>query len=260
MNKEFNGLLGEAKETVWADAREIMYKRLTASNEIIQPPAEVFCDEDKKLWVEKYRPLKYIDLLSDESTNRGLLQWLKLWDKCVFGRDNRKIKETHTIPAQLNSFNKRTGRFEQNGGWRRKTKSSLNTDLDETGRPMQKIALLCGAPGLGKTTLAHTIARHAGYVVREVNASDDRSPEAFRLALENNTQMKALLNKDNRPNCIILGKYSHESLNINKTLNRSKFQTKLMVLRYSQLNFYSDLFLVICHKGKVRTKVVKIRK
>ncbi|GBP03909.1 Chromosome transmission fidelity protein 18 homolog, partial [Eumeta japonica] len=31
------------------------------------------------------------------------------------------------------------------------------------GRPMQKVALLCGPPGLGKTTLAHTIARHAGY-------------------------------------------------------------------------------------------------
>ena len=35
---------------------------------------------------------------------------------------------------------------------------------------MFQIALLCGAPGLGKTTLAHVIAQHAGYNVVEMNA------------------------------------------------------------------------------------------
>lgn len=38
------------------------------------------------LWVEKYRPKKYVDLLSDETTNRSLLSWLKMWDKVVFNR------------------------------------------------------------------------------------------------------------------------------------------------------------------------------
>ena len=33
-----------------------------------------------------------------------------------------------------------------------------------------KVALLCGPPGLGKTTLSHVIARHAGYNVVEMNA------------------------------------------------------------------------------------------
>jgi SpoVK/Ycf46/Vps4 family AAA+-type ATPase len=33
---------------------------------------------------------------------------------------------------------------------------------DELGRPKQKIALLHGPPGLGKTTAAHVVARHAG--------------------------------------------------------------------------------------------------
>ena len=33
-----------------------------------------------------------------------------------------------------------------------------------------KIALLCGNPGLGKTTLAHIISKHAGYNVIEMNA------------------------------------------------------------------------------------------
>ena len=36
-----------------------------------------------------------------------------------------------------------------------------------------QLALLCGAPGLGKTTLAHIIAKHAGYYVVEMNARLD---------------------------------------------------------------------------------------
>jgi len=32
------------------------------------------------------------------------------------------------------------------------------------------VALLSGPPGLGKTTLAHIVAQHAGYNVIEMNA------------------------------------------------------------------------------------------
>jgi Cdc6-like AAA superfamily ATPase len=35
---------------------------------------------------------------------------------------------------------------------------------------MLQVALLCGPPGLGKTTLAHIVAQHAGYSVVEMNA------------------------------------------------------------------------------------------
>lgn len=36
------------------------------------------------------------------------------------------------------------------------------------------MALLSGPPGLGKTTLAHIIAKHAGYNVVEINARLDK--------------------------------------------------------------------------------------
>lgn len=43
-----------------------------------------------------------------------------------------------------------------------KPETQLDEELDESGCPKHKIALLCGPPGLGKTTLAHVIAKHAG--------------------------------------------------------------------------------------------------
>ncbi|XP_037043702.1 chromosome transmission fidelity protein 18 homolog isoform X2 [Bradysia coprophila] len=182
-----------AKEQMWATAQKMLGDRMTATASI--PDVVVTADHliDSNLWVEKYRPKKYLDLLSDESTNRNLLKWLKMWDKVVFQRD-----------VDIKSLKKQTVQFQQLQKFRRKERNSLKTDYDEHGRPMQKIALLCGPPGLGKTTLAHTIARHAGYNIVEINASDDRTPEAFKLALENGTQMKSFLAKDNRPNCIIL--------------------------------------------------------
>lgn len=119
-----------------------------------------------QLWVDKYRPKKYIELLSDENVNRKLLYWLKLWDKIVFDRDPAiKSKKPQT-------FSKAKGKFQK--------KEENIPDYDSKGFPTQRVALLSGPPGLGKTTLAHVAARHAGYNIVELNASDDRGPEAFR--------------------------------------------------------------------------------
>lgn len=56
---------------------------------------------------------------------------------------------------------------------------------------------------LGKTTLAHMVAKHAGYNVVEINASDDRSTNAFQTTLENSTQMRSVVDQEKRPNCIV---------------------------------------------------------
>lgn len=90
--------------------------------------------DNKSLWVDLYKPRKYYELLSDESTNRILLRWLKLWDKVVFGI-RPKLKQ---IKPNEKTFN---NRFK---------KQILSLELDEHGRPEYKVALLCGPPGLGK--------------------------------------------------------------------------------------------------------------
>lgn len=83
-------LLGENKQKIWEEANELVLKRAsskaveTQEQEVIV--VEPTADKDTRLWVEKYKPRKYIDLLSDEMTNRSLLFWLKMWDKVVFGK------------------------------------------------------------------------------------------------------------------------------------------------------------------------------
>jgi hypothetical protein len=37
-----------------------------------------------ELWLDKYKPKKYDELLTDEKTNRDILTWLKSWDEIVF--------------------------------------------------------------------------------------------------------------------------------------------------------------------------------
>jgi chromosome transmission fidelity protein 18 len=40
--------------------------------------------QNNELWLEKYKPKKYDDLLTEEKINRDILTWLKSWDEIVF--------------------------------------------------------------------------------------------------------------------------------------------------------------------------------
>ena len=42
------------------------------------------------LWVDRYRPKRFTDLLGDERVHREVLAWVKQWDLCVFGKGKGK--------------------------------------------------------------------------------------------------------------------------------------------------------------------------
>ena len=116
-------------------------------------------------WMELYRPKNYLDLLSEETVNRTLLHWLKLWDKAVFNREV-KIKPPKIEEVVKAKWGAVPGRFDNNKKFdkfkKKNNDGELKEELDNSGRPLQKIVLISGPPGLGKTTLAHVVAKHAG--------------------------------------------------------------------------------------------------
>eukprot|EP00063_Salmo_salar_P061094 XP_014035929.1 PREDICTED: chromosome transmission fidelity protein 18 homolog [Salmo salar] len=184
-------------------------------------------EESSRLWVDQFSPQHYTELLSDDFTNRCLLKWLKLWDQVVFGRERKtrpppaerpdqstanqdrgRFHSTNKGRGRFHSTNRSQGNFNQaNQKFKTKTQITeeiLEAELDQYKRPKYKVVLLSGPPGLGKTTLAHIIAKHAGYNVVEINASDDRSAELFQKRIDTATQMRSVLGANEKPNCLII--------------------------------------------------------
>jgi chromosome transmission fidelity protein 18 len=190
------------------------YNNATEDNEIEESVNDAVMSHGKQeiepskhsLWVDKYSPKHFTELLSDDGTNRMLLSWLKMWDRVVFGETNGPMKhvrlkaENEVINRKSKGNEQKTDGEMQHSNW----PADPVKGLDASGRPLQKIALLCGSPGLGKTTLTHVLAKHCGYNVVEMNASDDRSPDAFQNWLESATQMQSVLKSDRKPNCLVI--------------------------------------------------------
>ena len=141
-----------------------------------QPVRKIARGDTGPMWVDKYRPQSFSELLGDERVHRNSLRWLKEWDPCVFHRDpprQRAPRDENTPPP------------------------------DPYGRPSELVLLISGPPGLGKTTLAHVIAKQAGYRVYELNASDARTAadvdERIRMALESDS-----LRGGGRPTLVVI--------------------------------------------------------
>lgn len=76
--------------------------------------------------------------------------------------------------------------------------------MDPLGRPKERILLLSGPPGYGKTTLAQIVARQAGYRTLEINASDDRNAGTVTSRIKNAIDAGSGLGSEGRPTCVVI--------------------------------------------------------
>jgi DNA polymerase III delta prime subunit len=162
---------------------------------------------ESELWVEKYAPKHFTDLISPEHVNREVLRWIKMWDDKVFGDgvvkkgSNNTLKTTstttspNTVRAPLGGFavSAAVGGGGGGGGGR-----FLNLSREKC-----PVLVLAGPPGTGKTTLAKVIASHAGYRTEEVNASDDRTGSEIKEKIKTAQSVQSSF-RDKRPVCLIL--------------------------------------------------------
>ncbi|XP_034680159.1 chromosome transmission fidelity protein 18 homolog isoform X2 [Vitis riparia] len=149
-------------------------KALQASSELqndaILPETQVV---NEQLWVDKYAPSSFTELLSDEQTNHEVLLWLKQCDSCVSGSEIRSTTEEvlsalrrhssiaqHQRPSGMSFLRKNKGQrlsdgnsrysnnLDQENGNLKGLQELWNKKSRGTGPPKQKILLLCGPPGL----------------------------------------------------------------------------------------------------------------
>ncbi|KAH9650059.1 AAA domain-containing protein [Citrus sinensis] len=104
------------------------------------------------------------------------------------GQSDRSLPEKPVVHEQL---------------WVDKYAPNSFTELLSDEQTNREVLLLCGPPGLGKTTLAHVAAKHCGYHVVEVNASDDRSSSTIENKILDVVQMNSVM-ADSRPKCLVI--------------------------------------------------------
>ncbi|KAK0552558.1 Chromosome transmission fidelity protein 18 [Tilletia horrida] len=140
---------------------------------------------ESALWVDKHRPQHFTELIGDDRLHREAMAWLKQWDQCVFKRKPKKrAREDPVALANVLPGGKVP--------W-----------ADPYGRPAERVLMISGPPGLGKTTLAHIIATQAGYGVFELNASDARNAGAVENVVKSALQ-SASLKHPKRPTLVLI--------------------------------------------------------
>ena len=137
-------------------------------------------------FIDKYKPIRFIDLLSDDSVNRQVLQWLSEWKKNLHTNNSfMTISPPSTLalptparieePAKVRMDRPHHSQWEGAGKKWIKDEASVPVSSPAVVFPNRKILLLGGAAGVGKSTLIEVCAKHHfNYSLIESSSADER--------------------------------------------------------------------------------------
>ncbi|KAG4081820.1 hypothetical protein H8356DRAFT_1756084 [Neocallimastix lanati (nom. inval.)] len=143
-----------------------------------------------------------IDELEKEKKEKKELQEAKDY---IRQYNNNGVNEEEYMNIWGNDANKKKNKDDKKMNMKKIfgiNREVLSWNNDKYKRPFKKIMLLAGPPGLGKTTLAHVVAKHCGYNVVEINASDDRTGNTVKNKLLSALEMQNITN--GKPNLVII--------------------------------------------------------
>lgn len=176
------------------------------------------------------------------------MSWLKEWDKCVFKRQRTQAKKRPFDASDSKPF-----------------------AVDPLGRPHERVLLLSGPPGYGKTTLASVVAHHAGYRILEINASDDRSYQTVQTRIRNAIEAGTSLGAEGKPTCVVVdevdGAGGGESGFIKALIKliqdapaRRKSNTPAKLLRRPIICICNDIYAPALRPLRPYARIIRFRK
>uniref|UniRef100_A0A914IB14 AAA+ ATPase domain-containing protein n=1 Tax=Globodera rostochiensis TaxID=31243 RepID=A0A914IB14_GLORO len=142
------------------------------------------------LWTDKYAPRTFLDLLTEDETNRTVLLWLRLWDEFVFGNRGHK--------GMANDFNRKGNNNPSSSLWDTlEERDKIFFEMErpkgtESRVPKQKILALFGPSGVGKSSLARVAALQAGYSPVIIPISEFQNVAELKSRLENATDSTSI--------------------------------------------------------------------
>ena len=150
-------------------------------------------------FVDKYKPARFVDLLSDDSANKNFMLWLSEWKKQISHpfaggitiSEPPKLDLAQPVskrpPPETKSWNRDRQESGGNGYGGNGKWSKLGVGMKEAEAqavevvrvPNRKVLLLGGPPGVGKSVLVDVCCRHFKMHVVESNAADERGKAAM---------------------------------------------------------------------------------